>query len=219
MPKVKLFLLYSYENIEHLRHEDIIPLKLDQSVYFESTAFRMLKYSDLPKCDAIGFITPKSFNNLLLSTDFNTFMNHTLQVEIKEIIPIFHFPGHTLNHGIQSHGPDFKTIWKYLSENVGYGTDYDFDEVPVFFRNAWVAPRSQVVGFLYFAKECMRVLDAAPPNIEELLYSDANYMYATLDKNTLLRKFGVPHYTFHPFIMEYAICIYKYMTEGDGAKN
>ena len=54
----KLYLLYSYENISSYLHNDIIPLKLDQTEFFESEAFRMLNESNLVQSDYIGFISP-----------------------------------------------------------------------------------------------------------------------------------------------------------------
>jgi len=214
MPKTKIFLLYSHEDISRFQHEDIIPLKLNQGPYLESEAFPMLSYTDLPKCDAIGFITPKSFNNLLISNNFELFMKYTLQVEIKEITSFFNFDGHTLDHGVTSHGERFRKIWNYLSEKLTYKVDYAFREVPVFFRNAWVAPRSQVVGYLYFAKEAIRIMDNAEPEIRDLLYSDPYYADGKISKADCLDIFGVPHYTYHPFIMELLICLYKYMLGG-----
>ena len=213
MPKTKIFLLYSREDISRFQHEDVIPLKLDQGPYLESEAFRMLSYSDLPKCDAIGFITPKSFDNLLLSNNFELFMKYTLQVEIKEITSVFDFDAYTLEHGVTSHGETFRQIWNYVSEKLSYKVDYAFKDVPVFFRNAWVGPRSQVIGFLYFAKEAIRIMDTAP-EIQDLLYSDPSYAEGKMSKADCIAKFGVPHYTYHPFIMEMIICLYKYMLAG-----
>ena len=54
----KLFLLYNDENISEYLHPDIIPLKLNQTPYFESEAFRML--DDLPNAENIGFLTPSA---------------------------------------------------------------------------------------------------------------------------------------------------------------
>jgi len=42
------------------------------------------------------------------------------------------------------------------------------------------------------------------PHIKELLYSDTHYNGSV--KHKMLTKFGIPHYPFHPFILENLAC-------------
>lgn len=205
--KTTLYLLYSYEDISELTHPNIIPLKLKQSYYFESEAFRMLEKKDLPICDNIGFITPKGLRIALAGRSLNEFMD-SLNKKITEITPLINVHN-TLEQAAQVHGNNFRIIWDYLSEKI-YKGKYTYNEIPIFIRNCWVAPYKTVVDYLDFAKKTFQLIADAPANIQQLLVSDSLYGDSLL-REKCLAKFGFPHYPFHPFIFERLICFYKYI--------
>jgi hypothetical protein len=172
----------------------------------------MLKEADLPKCENIGFITPKGLSIILKSKkkSLNEFMD-SLNCEIKDITPLL--PNkETMANTIKNHGNKFRLIWDYLALKM-YNKNYNFYSVPIFIRNCWVAPYKTVVNYLAFAKSAIFVLDNASPAIRKLLISNSYYP-GKLKPADCLKKFGVSHYTFHPFIMERLICFYKYAFDG-----
>ena len=56
--ELKYFLTYHQEDIKQFNHPDIIPLKLDQTEYFEYESYRMLKPEDIPDVLRSNFKIP-----------------------------------------------------------------------------------------------------------------------------------------------------------------
>jgi hypothetical protein len=199
----KLFLLYEREDISEYSHPDIIPLKLDQTYYFESEAFRMI--TDLPNVKNIGFLTPSSKHKI---KDFS--IEKLLNLEPNPII--FLYDGNnryipTETQAIKCHGESFLTIWKYILDkhfishsiiNTYYGG----------FSNLWIAKKDFVVDYLKFAKKTMFFLDNSPHLISELLLSDSKYPGVLIKTNILQEKFGFNYYPYHPFVMERLISLF-----------
>jgi hypothetical protein len=210
MDITKIYLLYSYENIDKYKHPDIIPLKLVQSEYFESEAFRMLHVEDLPECQNIGFVTFKGLEKITTDISFNIFMD-TTKKNIKEITPFINIPI-SLNQAIISHGENFRVLWDYLSDRLYTKQKYSYNNFTAYIRNCWIAPFNIVAGFLRFAKKAFQILSDAPPPIKKILYSDSKYKGDLLGKGCL-KKFGVPYYPFHAFIFERLIWLYKFILQ------
>lgn len=210
MSSIKLFLLYSDEQIDKFVHPNIIPLKLNQTEYFESEAYRMLQYSDLPKCDILGFITPTTLEAATEYRSLNDYMN-SLQLKDYKITSLWTtvYPSN-LYQGIQAHGETFRSLWDYMSNELGCKPDYDYYSVLTFYRNCWIAPFNTVVSFLYFAKFAFKIVDTSPNEIKTLFRSDSHYTGALVGE-ACMKKFGTPYYPFHPFIFERLICLFKYM--------
>jgi hypothetical protein len=210
MPLTKMFLLYSYENIDNLKHPNIIPLKLNQTEYFESEAYRMLNEEDLPDCDNIAFISPKALQINIRNQSLDNYLN-SLNKNMNTIEPL-HLEGlqYNFNSSVYFHGENFLKIWTILCYKIGY-TNYEFNNVKMFYRNSWIAKRETVIGFLKFIKPLFKIMEE--PQLKILGFTDAKYQGASLSKEVLLSKFGVPHYPLHPFVFERLICLYKYMIE------
>ena len=212
MSVTKIFLLFNNEDIEQYKHEHIIPLKLDQTVYFESEVFRMLSNKDLPDSDNIGFMTVKGIQNILnyKNTNFSNFMQ-SLQINIQNITRLSNTESN-LNRAVNYHGKTYSVLWDYLSNELGVQHKYEYSKVITFFNNCWYAPKKIVCGYLLFAKKAFRIFDDCPEDIRNLLFSDSRYD-GILKGEGCMKKFGIPHYPFHPFIFERLICLYKYLIE------
>jgi hypothetical protein len=73
----------------------------------------------------------------------------------------------------------------------------------------WIANKQFVEKFLKTAKQAIYLCENAPENIKEMLYSDPNYNGSI--KHLCMEKFGIPHYPFHPFILENLICLLSHI--------
>jgi hypothetical protein len=209
MVVTKLFLLYSDEDISYYIHPDIIPLKLNQTEYFESEAFRMLNESDLPDVENIGFITPSARFKIP-----NFSIKKILEINPKPIT--FLFPGSQKceEHAIRFHGNGFLTIWKYLLDC--HSISYDIiNTYTGKFSNLWIAKRSFVIEYLNFAKKTIEYLDKSNTEIKNILFSDSKYIGKLLESGLLKKKFNLSHYPFHPFIMERIICLFDRIKTGE----
>jgi len=206
----KLFLLYSYEDIGKYNHPNIIPLKLDQTEYFESEAFRMLEEKDLPDCDNIAFISPKALERNIEKISLKQYMEG-LDKYIHTIEPLHMFSlHHTLLDSIYAHGEKFLKIWTILSYRIGF-INYRNHDIKMFYRNSWIAKRETVIGFLRFIKPLFKIMEE--PELKELAFTDSGYNDGSLTREVLIAKLGVPYYTQHAFVFERLICLYRYMME------
>jgi hypothetical protein len=201
MGKTKLFLLYHNEDISKYSHPDIIPLKLNQTPYFESEAFRMLE--DLPNAENIGFLTPSAKNKIKYFS-----IENILNLDPD---PFFYFckgPERVEKQAIEYHGKTFLILWRYILDfhrisysimNTYYGS----------YCNLWVAKREFVREYIEFAKKTMNFLDNSSEDIRMLLFSDSRYYEGKLLNTGILnKKFGFNHYPFHPFVMERLISLF-----------
>ena len=203
---LKLFLLYNDEDISLLVHPNIIPLKLAQTPYFESEAFRMLDPATLPDVDNIGFITPSLFKS---QRTISNILNDCTQplTEIYSILPSQHFPPmHTLEQALSYHGIPFYQLWVWLLFKLETHADAP---IASFYRNFWVAPRQFVCDYLIYAKQAINILDN-PGHMHDLLFSNSRYDDGKLTTNQCIAKFQKPYYTFHTFLMERLICVFAY---------
>jgi hypothetical protein len=200
----KLFLLYSNEDISKYAHPDVIPLKLDQTHYFESEAFRMLK--NLPNVENIGFLTPSSKHKI---KDFS--IEKLLKLNPDPIVFLYGGGIHkyvpTEKQAVESHGEKFLTIWKYVLDKhlISHSV---MNTYCAGFSNLWIAKRDFVVEYLKFAKTTMFFLDNSPEQIKKIIFSDSEYPGLLIKTNVLQEKFGFNYYPYHPFIMERLISLF-----------
>lgn len=125
--------------------------------------------------------------------------------------------------GPESHSPDtqgvsmirtarrchmyFPTIWAHiLVTRLGLDETSVFsEEIPAFYSNFWIAKT-------HLFREYIRVYDIVRNVMEHdelirpVLYQNAAY-FEHIDKERLTEIMGVPHYPYHPFIMERLPCV------------
>ena len=106
------------------------------------------------------------------------------------------------------HGENFLKIWHWLIKELGYSEYYDKD-FKGFSANMWVANRKFTKRFIKIAKRAMKLCEDAPPEMKALLYRDPNYNGSI--KRLCFEKFGIPHYPFHPFIIENLVCFLTHL--------
>jgi hypothetical protein len=200
-----LYLLYNDEDISAFRHSQVIPLKINaQNEYFESQAFREIGL--LPDVENIGFITPSFFRKQKLTLD-----ELLLKVgggRLQKTIGLVEAEDNRLAFLTKFHGENFIKIWRWLISELGY-KDHVNDDFKGFAANMWISNKEFVVNFIRVARRAMDLCDNAPPHIKELLYSDTHYNGSV--KHKMLAKFGIPHYPFHPFILENLACFMAHL--------
>jgi hypothetical protein len=206
-PSTIIYLLYNDEDISRFSHPQIIPLKIKtQNEFFESEAFREI--TTLPDVKNIGFITPAFFRKQKLTLDElfikigSNRLPHTIGlVEAEE---------NRLAFLTKFHGENFIKIWRWLITELGYSAHIN-DDFKGFSANMWVSNREFVHNFIKVARKAMDLCENAPNHIKELLYSDTHYNGSI--KHKCLEKFGVPHYPFHPFIIENLPCFLAHLDQ------
>lgn len=211
-PELKYFLTYHEEDIQQIMHPDIIPLKLDQTEYFEYESYRMLKPEDIPDVKYIGFISPK----VLIKSKYKTveslftvdtsisFRNISIRENCK---PCEEFAA-------KNHGANFMILWTWLWIQLGIPLTI-MNTYPVFYCNCWVADRDTFISYLEFAKKAMKIIDNAPEDIKEILNTDPKYKGALTGKGILEERFGKPYYPWQPFLMERLVCVYAHIKQAN----
>ena len=203
-PSTVIFLLYNNEDISKFSHPNVVPYKIhNQTVFFESEAFRSI--NDLPKANNIGFITPSFFRKQQRTLDD---IFETTGDTLASTFPLVEAEENRLAFLSKIHGPNFLIIWKWLITELGYAEYVEMD-FKGFSANMWIANRDFVQRFLVVIKRAIYICENAPDKMKTLLYSDSHYNGSI--KHHCLEKFGVPHYPFHPFIMENLPCFLSHL--------
>ena len=208
METTKIFLLYHEEDISIFNHPDIIPVKLNQTEYFESEFFRMIHPEDIPNVDNIGIITPSLFKkckDITLDRLFEMRPN-------PHIVKLFPTSEPCENNATGYHGIFFVVLWSWILEQ--YDISYlNFNEYPCFFSNLWITKRNLFIEYLAFAKNTMNLIDNAPLRIKEVLETNPNYRDSKLSREILELRFGKSYYPWQPFLMERLICLFIHLKE------
>jgi hypothetical protein len=82
--------------------------------------------------------------------------------------------------------------YEIIIENLDLLTEKSFRDVN--------KDNDTTLELLISEKTCRFSDRKVPENIKEMLYSDPNYNGSI--KHLCMEKFGIPHYPFHPFILE-----------------
>ena len=206
---VTIFLLYHNEDISEFEHPGITPLRVKEgNKYYESQIFNEL--NDIPETDILGFITPSVFKKYG-KRDLNELVKQAQLIKTDTIVPYAYNPDLCPSQAAQWHGQLFVSLWTWLIEEMGYSADTN-DKYHVICCNMWFAPRHLFIKYIAFARRAMNIIENAPKDIQEAFFSDSGYC-GKLDQKGCLEKFGVPHYSFHPFIMERLIAFFKYIEQ------
>ena len=208
MDTTKIFLLYNDEDISAFSHPDIIPVKLNQTEYFESEFFRMIEPADIPNADNIGIITPSLFNKCKGIT-----LDELFKMKPDPyIVKLYTTNEPCENNATGYHGIFFIVLWSWILEQ--YDISYlNFNEYPGFFSNLWITRRDLFIEYLGFAKNTIKLIDNAPLRIKEVLETNPNYGHAKISTDILQRRFGKPYYPWQPFLMERLICLFIHLKE------
>jgi len=204
-PTTVIFLLYNNEDISNFQYPNIVPYKIyNQTVFFESEAYR--KMEDLPNVANIGFITPSFFRKQ--NRSFNEVFKEIGDEPLRQTLGLVEAQENRLAFLTKFHGENFIIIWKWLIVELGY-PEYINIDFKGFSANMWVANRNFVLRFLVVVKRAIHICENAPDKMKKLLYSDSHYNGSI--KHLCMEKFGVPHYPFHPFILENLPCFLSHL--------
>jgi hypothetical protein len=205
----KIFLAYHDEDITQYNHPNIIPIKLDQTEYFESEIFRMLTPDMIPKADNIGIITPSLLKKIpgmtvdaLFSTNPNPFTKLVLWME--------HIPCDMI--ALKYHGQMYMVIMVWLLEKLGISLNI-VNRYKGFYCNMWITKREIFLEYLDIAKRAIKYLDSPPPHIQFALFTDPNYIGKLNGTGILEKRFKKSYYPWQPFILERLICAFAHVKE------
>jgi hypothetical protein len=206
MDSIKIFLLYNDEDISAFNHPDIIPVKLNQSKYFESEFFRMIEPENIPDVENIGIITPSLFKKCRGIT-----LDSLLKMRPNpHIVKLYSMNEPCENQATHYHGVFFMVLWCWILEQ--YDISYlNFNEYAGFYSNLWITRRDLFIEYLSFAKNTMKLIDNAPLRIKEILETNPNYGQAKISKSVLELRFGKPYYPWEPFLIERLICLFIHL--------
>ena len=208
--ELKYFLTYHQEDIKQFNHPDIIPLKLDQTEYFEYESYRMLKPEDIPDVKYIGFISPK----VLIKSKYKTVESLFTVDTSKTFAPILPNNNKPEKSATEYHGANFLVLWTWLWIQLGIPLNI-MDNYHPFYCNFWAADRDTFISYLEFAKKAMTIIDNAPEDIKEILKTDPRYRDGKLSRDLLQKKFGKPYYPWQPFLMERLVCVYAHIKQAN----
>jgi len=184
-----------------------VPYQLGKSIYMESAFLPYLAsvQEDWEKKDYVGMITYNIMRKQVIDQD----------IDMREIVnasdgaDFIAFYGLSVPNMVdyaEDKHPGFKNIWVKLLTKMGFSKE-DIDAPISFFQcNCWMAKPEWMVMYLDFARRAMTILDE-DQEIKALCYRDASYT-SNLSEDQLMKIYGAPWYTFHPFIMERLPCFF-----------
>jgi hypothetical protein len=205
-----LFLLYNDEDISQFKHPNVIPVKLNQTKYFESEFFRMIEA--LPQAENYGIITPSLFNKMTVKKS----LDQLITAMPNPIIKLYDVHPRVGCYALASyyHGEAFSRTWNWMLDQHGISQETN-SKYAGFYANLWISKRDFFIEFLAFAKKTIQMLENAPPEIQELLNSDSKHVGSLCGTGKLKEKFGYDWYPQHPFIMERLICLFTFLKSSD----
>jgi hypothetical protein len=184
----------------------IYPIQLTpQTVYFESDGFRKLSIESIPnEIEYIGFITPsfkrKSKNKPLTSFCHSGEDNMVIGVYVPSI-------SHNYIDFAQQAHPNFRVLWEWLIHNMSVlAYNYSYKNIHMY-SNMWLMKREAAIKAIRFICKGISILESAPKNVRSMLYTNTFYG-GKIPSKQLLEKFGVPHYPYHPFLLERLIIFF-----------
>lgn len=196
----------SYKQIAKYKKYPYVKLiHIETTKYFEAVIFKYLA------ANTNEWFSKKYI--ALLTYAFETKMHMTLDKLYKKLIASLnndydlvslhhHSPKHyILNNTL--HG-NLRPIFNYVLPMFDFKSPINYD-IPAFYCNYWVAKSIWMKKYIKFALAFMDKLnDTNDIQLQTLLNENSNYARAggKLTAPQLMKLFGVPHYTYHPFVME-----------------
>lgn len=184
----------------------IIRLPNENNPYLENIMYNKLfeEYEkEWENFDYVGAVSWKAYQKLY-NIDFKSI------VEKNQGVDVISFWGtHTfdlLDQAKRCH-PEFNNIWFPVLKNLGFEVnDITSNEIPCFYGNYWVAKKNWLRKYIEFSKILKKELDTLE-SIQKYLWSNPDYQ-VHVEKTRLMKLFGKPHFTYHPFILERMPCFY-----------
>jgi hypothetical protein len=216
---LKIFVLCYDDNSESIATQRYGNIKwcrivrIESSVYLENYMYsewlenHIDEWKDL---DYVGTIAYKAHTKRGL---FPNIVSLYETVKRKDIDVVSFMPGERTsipNHS-ERHHKGFTECWTKLLEEAGYSnTDIMNTGIPMFFCNYWFCKPVWMTKYISFFKRTKEIMDTNP-QLKDLL--SRNAQYRGMSTNRCLTVFGVPHYTFHPFICERLPCFFFWLNK------
>jgi hypothetical protein len=204
----KIYLAYHNEDISQFTHPNIIPVKLNQTEFFESELFRMLDSKDVPEADYIGVITPSLFRKVKITLE----QLFELKPEPFAKLSLWQEETPCDLLATKYHGPNYLTLMLWLLEELDIPVNI-VNRYKGFYSNMWITKRSLFMEYLDLAKKAITVLDKAPPHIQYVLRTNPNWNGKLIGTGILEARFGKTYYPWQPFLMERLICVFAHTKE------
>lgn len=178
---------------------------LESVMYFHVLESRMPEWKNADYVGCIGW----SAYDKLASLDLDDVITHSQNADVVA----FMYRGDPLIATADTWHPNFSKIWVPVLESMGYKKDDIVStEIPSYYCNFWAARPSHMAAYIAFFKKFKIQLENLP-EIQGHLWSDSTYTdrgtdIAKLDDEKCMTIWGVPFYTYHPFICERLPCFF-----------
>jgi hypothetical protein len=202
-----LYLPYYYEDISSFKQDSrIVPIKIEPQTHFqEYWTYNLIDTNSIPESiQYVGFVCSK-----FQEKSRGIKLQYLTYFEPYDCVHSYNNPrsGYTYLDLANRFHPNFKRIWDWLLEQLGFNPQtFQHSQIHIY-SNMWLAPKHVAIQYIEFAKKIIPILENAPPDIEVLLKSNSTYN-GTHDKQALIRMYGVPYYQYYPFIMERLMCLF-----------
>lgn len=108
-----------------------------------------------------------------------------------------------------ANGPHFRALWVDMLTQLGFSEENALDPtVKPFYCNYWIARPDIMRTYCDFYRRAQRALQDSPLQAE--LWEDAGYSNSYSNPEWCRKRFGVPHYPHHTFLMERLPCIFAH---------
>lgn len=165
-------------------------------------------YNEWKDADFVGTISWKAHTKTSIRRICDMLENPE---SLQEIVPFccMHLKPHPIYQAKCKHKL-FEKVWTGIisklksSDSKDIPTHIDFENYfhfPFFAFNYWMCTPEWMNRYIAFAKITKSIMDS-DEEIKKLMFMDATYNAGRLSKDRLIHIFGVPWYTYHPFVFE-----------------
>lgn len=161
-------------------------------------------------CDFVGtlsWIANKKINVEKLNSVLTNIINNNVALSRNDVVSFYTIAGEMIKQTERNH-PLFAKIWNAVLSDCGFcHSVVNSDQIPFIACNYWMAEPSVMDRYCAFQKKIKKKVDTTPG-----ISSDTGYKGA-IDKNRLLKIFGKPYYTYHPFVYERMIGFFLFTSK------
>lgn len=225
MEFLKVYQIYFNEDQKSLLEPEFISLlNTDCTVYFESSVIKkLIENQNHFDCEYFGVVSYKLREKIgsvmqerwktmpnIANHSLKTFSPHLFKLELLKHRPdVMSFQRHvghdTVSYADNFH-PGFSQLFAKIMRSIGYNWNPECIK-DVFYCNYFVAKNSVYDDFVHkMLIPAMSVMDGMPE-----LMNNSRYPHPL--PSELQKKFGVPHYTYHPFICERMFSFYAHVNK------
>jgi len=190
-------------------HEWARIIRIPSTFYLESVMYHTIlqrRQREWEHADYVGCVSWTAHTKMQ-SLD----LDHVLPTNLDFVA--FLYRGDALVDTATRWHPEFKRVWIPTLRAMGYKeSDILASNIPSFYCNYWACRPAIMDRYLEFFRDFKIQLESLP-DVQDALWSDAQYKargkdVAALSDETCMRIWGVPFYTYHPFVCERLPCFF-----------